>query len=178
MTLKLEFVTGVDGKEWNNNTMKEQQVEMGAAEAVGGMVFKEVKGSVFGVNEKKLGEQYLGIIVPKLTFEIVGKPGVSADFDVNTPRETKYVTGTIIGKGIPAEEIGLQVTIHDEPKFLSSEKTEVITLHKVGVITPERLDQLIRKSDLLKEFAKALKEIRAKEKATNGDYPIVWNLQK
>lgn len=126
--------------------------------------------------ELKLSDRDLGVIVPKLTFEIVGKPGVSADSDVNAARETKYVTGTIIGKGIPAKEIGLEASINYEPGFLFNKKPDIYT-RKVGQITPERLDQLIRKSDLLTEFAKALKELRAKEKAS-GDYPIVWNLQK
>ena len=44
-------------------------------------------------------------------------------------------------------------------------------------ITGEELDKIIRKSDLLATFRKGLKEIRDKENA-NGDYPIVWNLQK
>lgn len=149
MTLKLELEVGVDGK----NTDE---------------ILKE---------KTKLTKSDLGIIVPKLTFEIVGKPNVNADFDVFAPRETKYVTGTITGKGIPAEEIGLEVSIHNEATTFFSAKTNEKTLHKVGVISPERLDKLIRKSDLIAEFAKALKEIRAKEKAS-GDYPIVWNLQK
>jgi hypothetical protein len=110
-----------------------------------------------------------GVIVPKLTFEIVGKPKFDGD-------EMKYVTGTITGKGIPADEIGLEVTIHDPGNIILS-KWDVNTKRKVGTITPERLDKLIRKSDLLKEFAKALKEIRDKEK-TNNDYTTVWNLQE
>jgi len=111
-----------------------------------------------------------GVIVPKLTFEIVGKPKFDGD-------EMKYVSGTITGKGIKAEEIGLVVTTHDEATTFFKDKWDVNTIRKVGTLTPERLDNLIRKSDLLKEFAKALKEIRTKEKE-NNDYVTVWNLQK
>ena len=56
-------------------------------------------------------------------------------------------------------------------------RNETKVFHTVGVITPESLDNLVRRSDLIKEFTKALKEIREKEKA-NNDYETVWNLQK
>lgn len=61
---------------------------------------------------------------------------------------TKFCTGTITGKGVHTEEN----------------------------ITPEELDKVIRRTDLLAEFTKGLKEIKEKEKA-NGDYQAVWNLQ-
>jgi hypothetical protein len=43
-------------------------------------------------------------------------------------------------------------------------------------ITAAQLSTLIRKSDLIASFRKALQEVKAKEKA-NGDYDIVWSLQ-
>jgi hypothetical protein len=44
-------------------------------------------------------------------------------------------------------------------------------------ITPAELEGIIRKSDMLFVFRKALQEIKGLEKS-NGDYDIVWNLQK
>lgn len=44
-------------------------------------------------------------------------------------------------------------------------------------LAPGQLEAIVRKSDLVTVFHKALKEIREKEKA-NGDYGAVWNLQK
>lgn len=44
-------------------------------------------------------------------------------------------------------------------------------------ITPEELEKIVRKLELLTVFRRGLKELVEKEKA-NGDYPIVWNIQK
>lgn len=44
-------------------------------------------------------------------------------------------------------------------------------------ITPTQLENIIRKSDLLVIFRKALQEIKAQEKS-NGDYELIWSLQK
>lgn len=44
-------------------------------------------------------------------------------------------------------------------------------------ITVAQLETIVRKSDLMTVFRKALEEIKAKEKQ-NGDYDEVWNLQK
>ncbi len=44
-------------------------------------------------------------------------------------------------------------------------------------ITPDNLDKIIRRTDLLIVFRKAIKEIIAQEKS-NGDYDVIWNLQK
>ncbi len=43
-------------------------------------------------------------------------------------------------------------------------------------ITPAQLEAIVRKSDLMIVFRKALKEMKEKEK-TNQDYEIVWNMQ-
>jgi hypothetical protein len=63
---------------------------------------------------------------------------------------TKYVAGTI-------------------------EATEAVSFQKD--ITAEQLETIIRKTDLLYVFKKTLVYIKAMEKS-NGDYDIVWNLQK
>jgi hypothetical protein len=63
---------------------------------------------------------------------------------------TKYVTGTV-------------------------ESTTVSSFEKS--ITPAELGSLIRKSDLLAAFRKTLQDMKAQEIA-NGDYEVVWNLQK
>jgi hypothetical protein len=44
-------------------------------------------------------------------------------------------------------------------------------------ITPEELEKIIRKADMLTVFRKGLQELKEKEKA-NGDYGPVWALQK
>ena len=44
-------------------------------------------------------------------------------------------------------------------------------------ITPAELDSVVRKSDLMNVFRKALKEMKEQE-AANGDYVQVWNLQE
>ena len=63
---------------------------------------------------------------------------------------TSYLSGTVVGKGIP---------------------------YKKG-ITPEVLENVIlRKSDMLSTFRKAIQDIKAKE-AANGDYKIVWDAQQ
>jgi len=43
-------------------------------------------------------------------------------------------------------------------------------------ITPAQLEAIVRKSDLMIVFRKALQDMKAKEK-TNLDYEIVWNMQ-
>lgn len=68
----------------------------------------------------------------------------------NANLETKFCTATITGKGVRY------------PK---------------GEITAAELDNVVRKSDLLATFKKGLQELKASEKA-NGDYDLVWNLQK
>jgi len=104
-----------------------------------------------------------GMLVPTLTFEIIGKIHGSL-------ANTKYVTGKIVGKGIPSEKIGYMVQGN---ALASSTKVH----QAVGELSAEELDQLIRKADLLTAFGKGLKEIMEQEKA-NGDYDIVWNLEK
>lgn len=112
---------------------------------------------------KKDGD--FGVMVPKLDFEILGK--------ANGPIfGTKYFSGTIVGKGIPSEDIGLKIEFQPDAALISRNKT----FHTAGVITSEELDKIIRRSDLLTVFTKGLKEIKEKEKA-NGDYETVWNLQ-
>lgn len=104
----------------------------------------------------------MGMLVPTLTFEIVGK--------IHGPlSNTKYVSGKVEGKGIPSEKIGYMV---DRNTTLSSPKVH----QTVGVLSAEELDQLIRRADLLAAFSTGLKEIMAQEKA-NSDYLTVWNLE-
>lgn len=110
-----------------------------------------------------------GIMVPKLTFEIAGKiNGLSTN--------TKYFTGNTIGKGIPCEDIGFQISYTGEGSGSFGKQTEK-TVQPLGEITAEELDKIIRRSDLLTMFRKGLQAIIAKEKA-NSDYETVWNLQK
>ena len=112
-----------------------------------------------------------GVIVPKLTFEIAGKiNGLSTN--------TRYVTGTITGKGIPSEDIGLKVEHKSKTSVIGDERgrNDSKTYHIAGEITVEELDQIVRRSDLLTVFRKGLQEIIAKEKA-NADYEVVWKLQ-
>jgi hypothetical protein len=44
-------------------------------------------------------------------------------------------------------------------------------------LTAEQLTALIRKSDLVAAFRKSLQDIKTQENS-NGDYELVWNLQK
>jgi hypothetical protein len=110
-----------------------------------------------------------GIMTPKLTFELVGKiNGLTTN--------TKYFTGNTIGKGIPSEDIGFEISFLGEGSG-NFGKQKIKTKQEVGEITPDELDKILRTSDLLATFRKALKEIIAKEKA-NGDYETVWGLQR
>jgi hypothetical protein len=110
-----------------------------------------------------------GIMTPKLTFEIVGKiNGLSTN--------TRYFTGNTIGKGIPSEDIGFEISFLGEGSGSFGKQT-VKTKQEVGEITQDELDKILRTSDLLATFRKALKEIIAKEKA-NADYETVWGLQR
>ncbi|MDZ4714068.1 MAG: hypothetical protein SH819_01245 [Cytophagales bacterium] len=113
-----------------------------------------------------------GILVPTLTFEIIGKSN-------GRETETKYYTGTVTGKGIHSTDIGLKIEFYSYIAPMSDMKgrNDSKVYHNVGKITPEELDRLVRWSDLLTTFGKALKEIKEKEKA-NGDYEVVWDLQK
>lgn len=113
-----------------------------------------------------------GVIIPKLNFEIAGKiNGLTTN--------TKYFTGTVVGKGIPSEDIGLKVVFSSPTSATGDSKgrNDSKIYHSVGEITSAELDAIVRKSDLLTVFRKGLQEIIAKEKA-NSDYEVVWNLQK
>lgn len=110
-----------------------------------------------------------GVMIPKLTFEIVGKINALAT-------NTKYFTGNTVGKGVPSEDIGVEIYFSGEGSGSFGKQT-IKTKQTVGEITPEELDKIIRKSDLLTVFRKGLKEIIAQEKA-NSDYETVGGLQK
>ncbi len=111
-----------------------------------------------------------GVLVPTLTFELIGKTN-------GKETETKYYTGTITGRGVPCAEIGLTVEYSSASSTDMKGRNDKKVYNTVGVITPEKLDNLVRRSDILTEFAKALKEIKGKEIA-NTDYEVVWSLQK
>jgi hypothetical protein len=102
-----------------------------------------------------------GVMVPKLTCELVGKIN-----GVNT--NTKFFSGTVTGKGVPSENIGLIVrrTDQKDPKVFNNP----------GTISAAELEKIVRQSDLLAAFRKGLKELMDKEKA-NTDYAKVWALQ-
>lgn len=107
-----------------------------------------------------------GVLIPTITFEINGK--------INGTTNTKYFTGTVVGKGIRSDKIGLAVSYNTAQM---NHKFKDKIYQTAGEITPAELDQIIRRSDLLAVFAKGLKEIKAQEVA-NSDYQTVWNLQK
>jgi hypothetical protein len=44
-------------------------------------------------------------------------------------------------------------------------------------VTPDQLESIVNKADLLASFRKGIQELKAKEKE-NGDYPAVWKLQE
>lgn len=148
------------------------------------------QGAGYGINEKLMNEAGVdalmkigltlevqqdgdyGVMVPKLTFEITGKAN-------GRETATTYYSGTLTGKGVPSENIGLRVQyssangIMGDAEGRNSDKT----YHHAGTISSEELDKIVRRSDLLTLFAKGLKEIRDQEKA-NGDYEVVWHLQQ
>jgi hypothetical protein len=113
-----------------------------------------------------------GVMVPKLTFEIIGKAN-------GRETATAYYSGTLTGKGVPSDKIGLRVVYFSANGVMgdSQGRNSDKTYHNAGNITGDELDQIVRRSDLLAIFTKGLKEIRDQEKA-NADYEVVWNLQK
>lgn len=111
-----------------------------------------------------------GVMVPKLTFELEGKTN-------GTNTNTKYYTGTVTGKGVQSENIGLKISYSEEKGVMDGGTTKNDKVyHTAGTITAEELDKIARRSDLLAEFSKGLKEIHDKEKA-NPDYVTYWDLQ-
>lgn len=113
-----------------------------------------------------------GVLVPKLTVEITGKIN-----GISTP--TKFFTGTVTGKGVPSDKIGLKV-VWSSPITVGAElkgRNDTKVYHTTGQFTPAEIEALIRKSDLIAQFRKGLQDIVAKEKA-NTDYETVWNLRK
>ena len=117
-------------------------------------------------------EGEFGVLIPTLSFDIAGKAN-------GRTTATKYYSGTVIGKGIKSEAIGLTVAYSSATGITGDTKgrNDSKTYHSVGTLTAEQLDAVLRRSDLVTVFGKALKEIHEKEKA-NGDYEVVWNLQK
>ncbi len=106
-------------------------------------------------------------ITPKLTYQISGKIN-------GTQTNTTFITGFCLGKGIPSDLIGLEIEFNTTGGKGTNDKK----VHSVaGNISAQELEKLMRTSDLISSFTKSLKEMIAKEKA-NGDYEIVWDLQK
>jgi hypothetical protein len=93
--------------------------------------------------EEKNAKSVYVLMIPKFSFELVGKSNGNIS-------NTKYITGTI------KSTTGVRVAEN---------------------MTPDELEKIIRKSDLLTVFRKGLQETIAKEKA-NTDYETVWSLQK
>ncbi len=121
----------------------------------------------FTLNADKDGDS--GVMIPTLNFEIIGK--------TNGTFGTKYYSGTVTGKGVPSDNIGLKIEFSSATGLDTKGRNDKNVVHYPGVISAEELDKIIRRSDLLTIFAKGLKEIKAKEQA-NADYTEVWNLQK
>lgn len=119
------------------------------------------------LNADKDGDS--GVMIPTLTFEIIGK--------TNATFGTKYYSGTVTGKGVPSDNIGLKIEFSSATGLDTKGRNDKNIVHSPGTISAEELDKIIRRSDLLTIFAKGLKEIKAKEQA-NADYIEVWNLQK
>ncbi|MBI2258233.1 MAG: hypothetical protein HYU67_04970 [Flavobacteriia bacterium] len=110
-------------------------------------------------------------LTPKFTYEITGKiNGVMTN--------TKYVSGTITGTPIESDLIGLTIEYSSSGggKAFKKDQKNVINT-PASSISAEQLEKLIRSSDILVTFSKSLKQIIEAEKL-NGDYEIVWNLQK
>ncbi|MES2691759.1 MAG: hypothetical protein V4658_15240 [Bacteroidota bacterium] len=171
------------------NTAKEFLIDYDHASPLRTMPVGQGAGA-YGINEKMMNEAGVdalmkislslevqqdgdyGVLVPKLTFEITGKAN-------GRETATVYYSGTLTGKGVPSENIGLRVEyasangITGDTKGRNSDKT----YHHAGTIGSDELDRIVRRSDLLALFAKGLKEIKDQEKA-NGDYEVVWQLQQ
>ncbi|MES2544527.1 MAG: hypothetical protein V4548_06560 [Bacteroidota bacterium] len=121
----------------------------------------------FSLNAAKEGDS--GVMIPTLNFEILGK--------TNGTFGTKYYSGTVTGKGVPSDNIGLKIEFSSATGLDTKGRNDKNIVHSPGTISAEELDKIIRRSDILALFAKGLKEIKDKEMA-NPDYIEVWNLQK
>jgi hypothetical protein len=173
----------------NKNVKEEFSLAYPNTKLVSGIPSSETIG-VNSVNERMLKESGMdalmiftldlqveqdddfGVLVPKLTVELIGKIN-----GLSTP--TKYFTGTVSGKGVRSENIGLKVVFESPTSVMGDLKgrNDKKIYHVAGTITPDELDALIRRSDLITMFKKGLQDIIGKEKA-NPDYETVWNLRK
>jgi hypothetical protein len=110
-----------------------------------------------------------GVLIPRLRFALTGRP--------NETTSTRYYSAVITGQGIPSENIGLKVEYSSATGADMKGRNDVKVYHTPGKISAEELDKLLRGSDLVTVFTKALRELKAKEKA-NTDYEVVWNLKQ
>ncbi|MEO8761623.1 MAG: hypothetical protein ABI388_09365 [Bacteroidia bacterium] len=111
-----------------------------------------------------------GVLTPKLTFELIGKAN-------NLAAGTTYYSGTITGKGVPSEHIGLKVEYFSANGLDNTGRNDAKVYHTAGTINAEELEKIVRRADFVTVLAKALKDIKSKELA-NTDYETAWNLQK
>ncbi len=90
---------------------------------------------------------------------------------------TSSFTGTVVGKEIPSEDIGFDILYKGFDKQGSYGTMKEKVKQTVVEVSPEELEKIIRRTDLLNVFRIGRKEIIEKEKA-NADYETVWSLQK
>ncbi len=116
-----------------------------------------------GVNERIMNEAGADALVT-LTLDLEISASAKDDKILMTPKLGYEIVGKANGSNTSTKYFAGTVA---STKGVSFKKD----------ITLAQLQAIVRKSDLMTVFGKAVKEIKAKEK-DNGDYVVVWNLQK
>lgn len=121
---------------------------------------------VSGVNQRVLNETGADALLT-----------MTLDLDISyDKKDSKSVYVVMIPK-FAFEATGRSNGILTNTKFTTGTIVSAKGVRFNDNMSPEQLDAIIRRSDLLTSFRKGLREIIEKEKA-NADYEVVWNLQK
>jgi hypothetical protein len=158
-TKQLNYLTHIES--YGVNSLQEQVMKDAGADALCKVNLELILSS----------DKEKAMITPKLTYEITGKIN-------GLLTNTKYVSGTISGTPIESDLIGLTIEFASSGDGKPFSKDNIKTYSSPATsISADQLEKLIRSSEIMTVFSKSLKQIMEEEKL-NGDYEIVWDLQK